>query len=87
MKTLDTAFQRLRKRLGLKQVSPYSYRHLFATQFLLKGGSMAVLAELIGDSIAMIEQHYGHLREHGQQLRQFLIDFRSEGPSEPTGAA
>lgn len=77
LKTLDTAFQRLRKRLGLKQVSPYSYRHLFATQFLLKGGSMAVLAELMGDTVAMIEHHYGHLREHGQQLRQFLIDFRS----------
>jgi integrase len=69
-------FSRLRKKLGLGPVSPYSYRHLFATEFLLKGGSMAVLAELLGDTVAMIEHHYGHLREHGQQLRQFLIDFR-----------
>lgn len=80
-KTLDTAFQRLRRRLGLGQVSPYSYRHLFATEFLLAGGSMAILAELMGDTVAMIEHHYGHLREHGQQLRQHLIDFRS-GPSQ-----
>jgi integrase len=77
---LNHWFGRLRKRLGLKQVSPYSYRQLFATEFLLKGGSMAVLAELLGDTVAMIENHYGHLREHGQQLRQFLIDFR-EGPA------
>jgi integrase len=76
LKTLDMAFLRLRKQLGLKRVSPYSYRHLFATEFLLKGGSMAVLAELLGDTVAMIEHHYGHLREHGQQLRQFLIRFR-----------
>jgi integrase len=76
LKTLDTAFQRLRRRLGLGAVSPYSYRHLFATEFLLKGGSMAVLAELLGDTVAMIEHHYGHLRENGRQLRQFLIDFR-----------
>ena len=85
LKTLDTAFQRLRKKGGLGQVSPYSYRHLFATQFLLKGGSMAVLAELLGDTIGMIEHHYGHLREHGQQLRQFLIDFREEQPSGQCG--
>jgi integrase len=77
LKTLDTAFQRLRRRLGLGKVSPYSYRHLFATEFLLAGGSMAVLAELLGDTVAMIEHHYGHLREHGQQLRQHLIDFRN----------
>jgi integrase len=79
LKTLDMAFQRLRRRLKLGKVSPYSYRHFFATQFLLKGGSMAVLAELLGDTVAMIEHHYGHLREHGRQLRQFLMDFRQEG--------
>jgi hypothetical protein len=39
---------------------------------------MAVLAELLGDTVAIIEHHYGHLREHGHQLRQFLIEFRSE---------
>jgi integrase len=73
---LNHWFDRFREKLRLGAVSPYSYRHLFATQFLLKGGSMAVLAELLGDTIGMIEHHYGHLREHGQQLRQFLIDFR-----------
>jgi integrase len=85
MKTLDTAFQRLRNRLGLGRVSPYSYRHLFATEFLLKGGSMAVLAELLGDTVAVIEHHYGHLREHGQQLRQYLVNFRSNQPPSQSG--
>jgi integrase len=78
LKTLEMAFLRLRRQLDLKKVSPYSYRHLFATQFLLKGGSIAVLAELMGDTIATVEHHYGHIREHGPQLRQFLLEFREE---------
>lgn len=69
-------FVRLRKKLGLGNVSAYSYRHLFATQFLLSGGSIAVLAELLGNTVAIIEHHYGHLREHGSQLREVLRQFR-----------
>jgi hypothetical protein len=77
-------FIRLRRRLGLGRVSAYSYRHKFATEFLLKGGSMAYVAELQGNSVAMIEHHYGHLREHGTELRNALLAFRaSAGASAP----
>jgi integrase len=74
---LSEAFVAIRKKLCLGPVTPYSYRHKFATEFLLKGGSMAYIAELQGNSVAMIEKHYGHLREHGTQLRQALIAFRT----------
>jgi hypothetical protein len=54
----------------------------FATEFLLKGGSMAYVAELQGTSITMIEHHCGHLREHGSELRKALLDCRDEGVSD-----
>jgi integrase len=79
--TIAEYFDRLRGRLNLGPVTAYSYRHKFATEFLLKGGSMAYVAELQGTSVAMIEKHYGHLREHGAVLRKALIDFRGAGAS------
>jgi integrase len=80
--TLIHIFWQLRQRLfgPASRVTPYSYRHLFATQFLLKGGSIATLAELLGNSVEMVDRHYGHLREHGKELRERLIDFRAPGP-------
>jgi integrase len=76
--SLSYQFRRLRKLLPLGRVSAYSYRHKFATEFLLKGGSLAYVAELQGNSVAMIEHHYGHLREHGTVLRNALLAFRGD---------
>lgn len=76
LKTLVSFFIRLRKQLGLNAISPYAYRHKFATEFLLTGGSIAMLAELMGNSVAVIQKHYGHLCDHGERLRQRLVEFR-----------
>lgn len=47
------------------EISPaptaYGLRHSYASDFLLNAGSIKVLADLIGTSVAMIERHYGHL--------------------------
>lgn len=40
----------------------YSLRHYYATQRLLSGVSVYVLAENMGTSVAMIEKYYGHVR-------------------------
>ncbi len=75
--TIAAYFSRLRKRLNLGRVSAYSYRHKFATEFLLSGRPIAQIAELQGSSIQVIAKHYSHLREHGPALRQALLDFRA----------
>jgi integrase len=87
--TVAEWFKGQRERLGLGPcVCPYSYRHKFATEWLLAGKPIAYLAELQNTSVRMIEHHYGHLREHGPQLHQSLLEFRGgaipEGGS-PTG--
>lgn len=70
-------FERKREELGLNpKICPYSYRHKFATEWLLAGKPIAYLAELQNTSIRMISKHYGHLREHGSMLHSSLLDFR-----------
>jgi site-specific recombinase XerD len=58
-----------------KKVTLYGYRHRFAINFLREGGSIAHLAELFGDRVAMVEQHYGHVGDQGDVLRKALEDF------------
>ncbi len=50
------------KKLGISPAPTlYGFRHAYATDWLLAGGSIKVLADLIGTSVSMIERHYGHL--------------------------
>jgi hypothetical protein len=70
--------KRLRARLGLtSKMIAYSYRHTFATNWLKSGGSIKVLAELMGNSVAMIEQHYGHLDADRETMRKLLCAFHA----------
>jgi integrase len=73
------ALKRVRSRLGLTgKCIAYSYRHTFATNWLLDGGSIKVLAELLGNSVAMIEKHYGHLDAAPEVMRKLLNSFREQ---------
>ena len=69
--------KRLRTKLGLTagKMIAYSYRHTFATDWLLDGGSIKVLADLMGNSVAMIEKHYGHLDVDPGRMQQLLFGF------------
>jgi integrase len=50
------------KKLGITPApTAYGFRHTYATDWLLNGGSIKVLADLIDTSVSMIERHYGHL--------------------------
>lgn len=61
------------KRLGITPPpNLYSLRHSFATDFLLAGGSIKVLADLIGTSVSMIERHYGHLMVDKDRMHSIL---------------
>ena len=45
----------------MPQSTPYSYRHTFATAWPEQGRSVDILAELLGNSPAVIRKHYSHL--------------------------
>lgn len=52
----------------------YGLRHSFATDWLLQGGSIKVLADLMGTSVAMIEKHYGHLQVDKAKMRSIMLE-------------
>lgn len=61
------------KRLGISPPpSAYGFRHTYATDWLLNGGSIKVLADLIGTSVAMIERHYGHIMVDKDRVRSIM---------------
>jgi len=64
-------FRRLRAKLPhLKHFVCYNLRHTYATDALARGVSAAQVAELLGHtSIRMVEQHYGHLGQKVDQMR------------------
>ncbi len=69
---LNQWFFWVRKKLNIGPVTPYMYRHRFATDFLLKGGTMSVLCALLGTSMKMIVKYYSHVGEHPEALRAEL---------------
>ncbi len=63
-------------------ISLYMYRHKFATEFLLNGGSLPVLSQLLGTSVKMLLKHYSHISDlsYAKELRQHLINFSTPRP-------
>lgn len=43
-----------------RHVIPYSFRHTFITDRIKRGQSIALIADLCGTSVRMIEKHYSH---------------------------
>jgi integrase len=68
-------FRNLRKKLPhLKDVVSYCYRHSYVTDALVNGVPAATVAELVGHKdIKMISDHYGHLAQKHDHLRQSAI--------------
>lgn len=75
--TMFKAFYKCREKLGVPGLTSYSYRHRFATQWLLAGRSIAVLAQILGNSVKTIETHYGHLVTDMAAITRQLEEFRA----------
>jgi integrase len=80
---------------GVAPRGPNALRHTFATWFLLHSDDRWLLGKLMGTSIDMIEQHYGHLlAPHATKSRDILdaiwdgfgrkLDARPQPPDHPT---
>lgn len=78
LKTVQRYFHRFRTRPGVEmpELTAYSYRHTFATRWLLAGRSIEILAELLGNTPQVIRKHYAHLCGDWRAIRQQLEDFK-----------
>jgi integrase len=62
----------MKRQFGLRpEVTPYSYRHTSITNMLVAGQPPALVAEVHGTSVQMLQRHYGHLDGHKQALAAF----------------
>src|SRR5947209_8842679 len=74
---LSEQVRKLRKKLGIKGVIPYGYRHTLATDALANGVPDAQVAELLGHSgTSMLHRHYAHLTARAKALRSALAQIR-----------
>lgn len=65
---------RIAKKAGVKKFNPHSFRHAFAREFLLKGGSLPPLSQLLGHVDTSITAEYYAIHtnsELGQMHRKF----------------
>jgi integrase len=71
-------FQRVRNLAGVREhLTLYSLRHLFISQMLQAGVDIFLVAKMAGNSVAVIEKYYGHMRsEDFQQAMTRLTAFR-----------
>jgi len=70
--TLYRACDLIRKKTGLRNFIPYSFRHTFAFRWLRAGKPIAALAAVLGTSVTLIERTYGHMGEQHDYLRSLL---------------
>jgi integrase len=59
---------------GLEHRTPYSLRHLFATNALAAGISLYELARFMGTSTTQIDRTYGHLAHGSEQAARERLD-------------
>ena len=62
------------KRPGISKRGPYHLRHTFATEALAAGVSTFELSRVMGTSIQMIDQHYGHLARDSEDSIRARLD-------------
>jgi len=66
--------------------STYSFRHTYATIRLTEGVSELLLAEQMGTSVQMIQEHYGHVDtiKHADLVLQGMSDWEPREPAVAT---
>jgi integrase len=64
---------------GLDRRGPYHLRHTFATEALAAGISIFELARLMGTSVAMVDERYGHLARDSEDAIRARLNARADG--------
>lgn len=58
---------------GVAGVTAYTLRHSYATDAIMRGVPLPVLAELMGTSVKMLIEYYGHVAQKKDELRAAAI--------------
>lgn len=69
-----------------KEVTAYGYRHAYVTRWVVAGRPLDKLCELLNTSETMVKQHYSHLFERTDTLREALNSFAQAAGASPATA-
>lgn len=74
---LFQAFSKIARRAGMPSLGPHALRHYFATQMLLAGVPIALVAKLLGHSVRICESVYSHILPPDLQALTAVLDARA----------
>src|SRR5262249_16655221 len=68
MTNLSYFWKTLRKKAGMREsITPYSLRHLWATDAIQSGVDLSTVARMMGSSTTIVEKYYAHFRTDALQ--------------------
>lgn len=90
--TVEDLLEEAGLRIGPGEIprTTYCFRHTYATMRLSEGVDVYILAEQMGTSVKMIEQHYGHVNtiKHADRVLMGMTDFETiRAPGDDSKAA
>jgi len=87
-KSIKKAANRAADQKGLAHVrqgvTAYSYRHAYVTRWIEEDRPLSKLCQLLNTSEAMVKQHYSHLFEQTDSIRDSLNDFDRGAATRPS---
>jgi len=79
IKDIKTAFGSALKRSGIDDFRPHDLRHTFASHFLMRGGSLKALKEILGHADIKMTMRYAHLsKEFAKEEIQLMNGLTSQ---------
>lgn len=80
--TLGHLFARLVKKSGLRKIRFHDLRHSFASHFVMNGGDLYALRDLLGHSSIKMTERYAHLSPDHLQRSRGVVEFGAQEEGE-----
>jgi integrase len=78
----DRYFHKASQRAGVRKIRFHDLRHTFASHFIMRGGNIFTLSEILGhSSVEMTSKRYAHLSKEYLEDSIGIINFDSDSPN------
>lgn len=82
IKDIKTSFKSTLERTGIKDFRPHDLRHTFASHYIMRGGSLKALKEILGHNDIKMTMRYAHLsKEFAKEEIQLINGLTSSKKS------